>query len=485
MNPQLFTRSQKMKWLAVALVAIIIILLGFIGNQVFVLFSAKNHQTKQSLELNKNIPAITPKTTSTTQSIATSTTQSIITWKPRALDEPPIKSKTVKIPTPQHVPDILETYAIGTFTSGEFKDKTLSLVFDYEYMTPASFGSSDEYGMRSYGSNYAYFVSDSAGNPVAWDDRYYPLSDMGWCLYALDVDKCAGDAFKVTQILGLTEDLKKPLDFLSTFAGSPSLSVYSAVFSTKINSKGAKFSVINNTLRDPRTVGVYEPIGFTDEGYQIVKLTSGPSFGLYQPLGQDKLGFYEAGYYLTEPSSGKMVERVSLLPFVNYFIIFPFGASLQITPLPDFVPDLYKNGLPDGLPLLSWSNGDAAVFQYRSDVMGGPGFNNILQMYSYDNWGNSCLGSLNFNNVSWESALIQTGTTKNGDPVYEINPVGHDDVYQCFYKPAGWTYNSETKSWSQIRPAYADFIKSHPVFFWKHPTGDWIPFIRKDLISPP
>jgi len=68
MNPQLFTRSQKMKWPTVTLIAIIIILLGFIGIQTFILFSAKNHQTKQSLELNKNIPAITPEATSIQQS---------------------------------------------------------------------------------------------------------------------------------------------------------------------------------------------------------------------------------------------------------------------------------------------------------------------------------------------------------------------------------------------------------------------------------
>ena len=68
MNPQSFIPRQKMKWLAVTLVAIIIILLGFIGIQTFILFSAKNHQTKQGLGLNKNIPAITPKATSIQQS---------------------------------------------------------------------------------------------------------------------------------------------------------------------------------------------------------------------------------------------------------------------------------------------------------------------------------------------------------------------------------------------------------------------------------
>ncbi len=269
---------------------------------------------------------------------------------------------------------------------------------------------------------YAYFISDEKGNPLAWDDAYFHDPDDR-CFGNLKVQGCEV-AYAEEDALGLTANLRKSLAFLPQ--------ELSKMSSFVVGDSHAQFSLSGDgRLIPPDTShSLPQSVAITSSGFQVVK---------------------------TETEN----EFSSLYPTYQYYVLMPFGSAIEIAPQPDFVA-------ADEVPKLTWSTGTKTVQVYR------------FGQYAYG-W-SDCFTSLSEGRL--EGALIETGKTANGASVYEVDPVGNDAVYQCLHeKTKRYDYDPVTQTGVyKDTVSYADFIQSHPMFFWKHPYGDLIAFIREDVV---
>lgn len=73
--------------------------------------------------------------------------------------------------------------------------------------------------------------------------------------------------------------------------------------------------------------------------------------------------------------------------------------------------------------------------------------------------------------------LKQVGTTTDAQlPVYALTNDRHPLLEQAFTNAPDYVRNGAD--------AYANFLRSHPIFFWKDPLGRYIKFQAKDIIPP-
>lgn len=296
---------------------------------------------------------------------------------------------------------------VGTITDGQFKDKTLALAL-YEYNNP-----NPTYKVGTY----AYFVSDSTSNLIAWDKNFF--HGNSYCH-----EDC--EEAHIKKSLGFTDDLQHNLDFLPK--------EFSREFfrGEKITANDHKtFFYVESGLAAPdiSSISVF-PAGQTETGWQIVRVNSN--------------------------SASKTV-----LPATLYYIVLPFGKMIKILPEPDFAN-------ADGVPQLTWTEGTNLVASYR------------YGRYVYG-W-QECYESISAD--QFPSTLVRTGTTVKGGSVYEVDAQKYPKVYQCLHeKKKRYEYDPTTqKGTYQEVISYADFVPSHPMFFWKHPYGDLMEFVRSDIV---
>lgn len=76
-----------------------------------------------------------------------------------------------------------------------------------------------------------------------------------------------------------------------------------------------------------------------------------------------------------------------------------------------------------------------------------------------------------------ETDLAASGKTVNGDPVLEFKKADHPYL-QSIYDEDYWVYGDDKKK------PYTDFVKEHPVFFWKDSFGRIIRFQNNEFIPP-
>ena len=292
---------------------------------------------------------------------------------------------------------------VGTITEGQFKDKTLALaLYEYGNTNPTN-------GI----STYAYFISDSAGKPIAWDKNFF--HDNSYCY-----DDC-GEAH-IKELLGLTDNLQQNLGFLPK--------EFSLAKNITANDHKTLFSISDSLVAPDISPSSVSPVGMTETGWQIVRVNT--------------------------DSTSKTV-----LPSISYYIVLPFGKMIQISPEPDFVN-------AEDVPQLTWIAGTKSVASYR------------YGQYAYG-W-QDCYDGISADQL--QSTLVQTGTTAKGDVVYEVDAQKYPKVYQCLHeKTKRYVYDETTqKGTYQDTVSYADFTPSHPMFFWKHPYGDLIAFVRSDVV---
>lgn len=165
---------------------------------------------------------------------------------------------------------------------------------------------------------------------------------------------------------------------------------------------------------------------------------------------------------LRSPSKGQTGVFSDIHPY-DYFVQLPIGILFPASLTPNFMSD------EGAAPQLIWSTGSTTVAAYNYD------------QYAYGLA--DCYDSLG-NFAAIQQAFVQTGTTNKGDPVYELNPAGHDSVYQCLYaKTQRYNYDPATGNSTSYYPTtYTDFLGTHPVFFWKNATNDWVIFGRTDVV---
>lgn len=247
------------------------------------------------------------------------------------------------------------------------------------------------------------------------------------------VHEYAGSNVRLSQQIGLVASQEAPLSFL------PQEFNY-AQQTTKqfITSGSARFSDNwNGELQEldstgsPQANGQVQSVGKTDAGWPIVKVT--------------------------------IPNAPSVTGSPNYFLALPYGVYQEIAPEPDFVPE-------SGVPSVAWATGDASTTRK---------YNYGQYAYGVDD----CYTDLTKSGL--ESALVQTGKTSKGDSVYEINQK-YDTVYRCLYeKTKRYNYNTDTKVSTAYYPTtYDAFLLSHPLFFWHHPYGALLMFVREDVVPP-
>jgi hypothetical protein len=331
-------------------------------------------------------------------------------------------------------------FKIGMFTSGQYAGKTLAIGTFYEKYsdTPMSDTSLSEASNNGWPTDsniqpYIYFISNDSGNPVAMDPVL--MHNDSACYESGSVSECVSTFLNTlgmsqgneTSLSALYDQFKQTNDYI--------LSDSKTHFSSGEDNPADTMITWTSSSVSPQNV---QNIGTTTNGWPVMKVANVPGTSI-----------------LDYPNNQ-----------ASYYISYPFGAYGKIDPSPDFVST-------DDIPSLTWTNGvttgtTTPVYRYGQ--------------YAYG-W-QDCYDSLPIG--QFQSALIQTGTTVNGNPLYEVNPVGHDAIYQCLYQQTKvYTYDSVTGSSSYTQAdTYDHFITSHPMFFWLHPTGEWIAFERSDVVPP-
>jgi|GEM_PF-2293235 len=316
--------------------------------------------------------------------------------------------------------DTILVFNVGTIISGEYKGKILA------FATPKN-----AYDAFKTNTNvlfyYSYFVSDDKGNVIAWDKSFVHDPDTR-CYDSTGVQGC--EKFYLTkQQLGMTDALQKSLTFIPKELENISYLTTTekhADFKFKIG-YGSALAIVD--VNSPYLL----PVDKTESGLQIVK----------------------------QVNDNDSSAQTNVLPSVSYYIILPFGKAVGISPEPNFVD-------ANDVPQLSWTIGAKPVASYRYGE------------YAYG-W-QDCYDGIS--TVQLQSALVQTGITTKSDPVYEIDSSKYPKVYQCLHdKTKRYVYDSVTQTGTyQDTVSYADFILSHPMFFWKHQLGDLIAFVRSDVV---
>ena len=284
--------------------------------------------------------------------------------------------------------------------------------------------SDQEFSAMSF-STSVYFLSDEKGNLVAWDKSFINNPDDR-CLNSAGVLGCES-FYSMVQQLGLSDNLQRSLDFIPK-----ELKNTNYITNTE---KHAYFKINIYSHLVPIEVN-------SQEGQLVDKTESG--FKVF------KTNIDDTQYPFPN------VESLS-----SYYIALPFGVKIEISPEPDFVDQ-------NDVPKLFWSAGKKLVSSYRYGE------------YAYG-W-QDCYEGISAD--QFQSSLVQTGTSVNGDPLFEIDSERYPKVYQClFEKTKRYVYDPTTQTGSyQDTISYDDFVPSHPMFFWKHQLGDLIAFIRSDVV---
>ncbi|MEI7603526.1 MAG: hypothetical protein WCJ19_00730 [bacterium] len=137
-----------------------------------------------------------------------------------------------------------------------------------------------------------------------------------------------------------------------------------------------------------------------------------------------------------------------------------------------FAPNFYSSSEP---PNISWTLGNTGKNKYQ---------------YDYISIGSCGMGSNGMGSYGVEitdlsmDLLKQTGTTSDNDPVYEFKDPNADTYTKKIYVedyPNINKYNTITEDDASLLP-YNDFVKYHPVFYWKDPFGRLIKFASREFI---
>lgn len=154
-------------------------------------------------------------------------------------------------------------------------------------------------------------------------------------------------------------------------------------------------------------------------------------------------------------------ESVALTSSDTYSVLLPFGGSIAVSPEPNFID-------PNDVPQLTWTQGAVMVASYR------------YGQYAYG-W-RDCYDGVSQSEL--EANLLKTGVTTTEDPVYEINATKYPSVYTCLHeKTRRYNYDPASGGGEYVDTvSYADFVESHPMFFWKHQLGSWVAFVRSDVV---
>lgn len=145
----------------------------------------------------------------------------------------------------------------------------------------------------------------------------------------------------------------------------------------------------------------------------------------------------------------------------------------------DLVVRKYNTEIPfieDGqIAKVKWDNNIENKFSergYKMQTQGGCGAENFLNVVTKETF----FGIYKGENIMIdpESQLKKTGTSSNEDNIYEFKN-SNNPYLQYIYNVQYFEYEGEKMS-------YDEFLKNHPIFFWKDSLGRWIMFSSNKFI---
>jgi len=396
--------------------AIVVILLIICASGAF----AAYHYGLLSARLFTSTATTTPSfaTTAATSTSALISPDGSIQWR-SLVSAIPVKMITATSSPNHNSPAEFALYDIGTFLTGPYAGLHLYFANDEKLFS------------------YGYFAGDSSGNPKVW-----------WGDWGFDYEFADG----VSQLLGLQNLPIAPEDSFPLQLELPGL--HKAFNDPQMtDSNGNMFRLLlpvfipdpSNTFSSstPPTIVPIVPNTLVMGGNIIAR----------EPL-HDDASLFGRFFYL-----GFSGEQPT------YYIKTPIGIiyGAQIITDLDSRMEMTTTTPKMVIPNVSWAQGATTTIRK-------------VQVANMSDEQDCYKSFKDFN--SFRQALINTGMTSKGSSVYEINPVGHDDVYRCLYKDLS-TYDTANGSIS-----YKDFLKMHPEFFWQDPYGNWYVFTQDDLFTP-
>lgn len=327
-----------------------------------------------------------------------------------------------------------EAYAVRDITSGIYAGNLLAIVFTRYHRGP------DEYIPNiDTGTPSAFYIADRNGNPLAL------VGDDSQVDYGMGSKTSFPETSYITfafpdwrpQHYVPISDLPSELKFIADVANSePKADSTMYIDDAK------------STTADPT---MYDPTMYIDDAILHVL---GRNTNVLQ---------VQASIYGMPVVKVPLNSNVPIVDEYMYFVTLPFGGSMRLSLKPNFLSD-------DGVNLqLSWNNG------------------NKVESY---NWGDYAYGFYDcFEGITpsqLRANMVRTGSTASGGPLYELPPAPYTKVYKCLYeKTKQYDYDSMAEqSTSHYPQTYSDFTTSHPIFFWQHPYGALMSFIRSDIQPP-
>ena len=299
-------------------------------------------------------------------------------------------------------------FTIGDIVSGQYTGKTVTLI-----TVQVDFPCDVLRPLKSYG----YVVADKAGNVIAWKDDYLYFQYEEECEDPFDYGGACNPA-NYRRYLGLLDSSIDALPFPSEFTKLTKGYIF-----TETSPNRASFRIVD---RDFYTLFPFNPSNTADAAFQLIDSTKGDA------------------KIVRKTNTVSALTRV--LPDISYYLLLPFGRALLVASVPDFMNEGSR------YPKVIWSRGNSRVSQYSYGL-------------EAKGW-QGC-----FTNITAEqfrSALIETGATDIGAPVYETDPLVYTSPFSCLQRKILGISDDQDISRA---------VSAHLMFFWKDPYGDMIPFL--------
>lgn len=181
---------------------------------------------------------------------------------------------------------------------------------------------------------------------------------------------------------------------------------------------------------------------YFDEVKDLKKIGTDPDFG----------DIYTNSVYYGEDLTGRELTR-----FINGLYFKAPDSTIRAYSI---VPDFMK----ESTPIVTWNDGTLNTKDYIFNDIGGCGATNYASI-------------IDESRIK-PSDIIPAGKTLNGEVIYDLKDKNHPLLKNIY----DTEYNEPYYEGKPNKKPYAEFIKDHPIFFWRDPFGRLIKFQNKDFI---
>lgn len=154
--------------------------------------------------------------------------------------------------------------------------------------------------------------------------------------------------------------------------------------------------------------------------------------------------------------------------------VYSNNEGCAVLEMPDHTMTSYNFELPYDLDKITFLDGEKNSENYRYEKeRRGCGFS--CTSFEY----------VNEESLMPDKRLMIAGTAENGGPIYEIKDP-NDKVLKNFYDSYAGSFNNEYETPNDTKKrSYKEFLKLHPLLYWKDPLGRWIEFTNPRFVATP